>query len=119
MTAFEASLRICGLGQFEAAEFFDTPPGTVAEWCTGARPVPPAAWAMLSQLFRSIDEAASEAAEILMDQDVDPLLSQGGIRVDTTEDPMPRGATEQAGAMAILLALSARAEEADADITLG
>lgn len=118
MTAFEASLRICGLGQAEAAEYFDTPPGIVAEWCAGARPVPPAAWAMLSQLFRSIDEAASEAAEILMEQDVDPLLSAGGVRVDTTQDPMPRGATELAGAMAILLALSARSEETDADILL-
>lgn len=101
----------------EAALFFDVSRQTVASWIAGRAPVPPAAWTRLSQLYRDMRTAANMAVAV-RDPEADPVMAGGGVRSDSF-DPMPVEATEGARAMAILMAIDQRSQEARSAVSLG
>ena len=102
MTTFASALRLCGLSQQEAADFFDVRLDTVKSWSAGRNPVPDGVWHMLADLWRRIEDAADSAS-------ADDAIIDGRARANVSADDMdglPGGAPEAAGAMALLLSIT-------------
>lgn len=72
MTLFAAALRLCGLSQQEAADFFLVRLDTVKSWSAGRNRVPDGAWSQLRNLYRQQRRAADEALQLLGEADPPP-----------------------------------------------
>ncbi len=103
MTTFASALRICGLSQQEAADYFDVRLDTVKSWSAGRNPVPSGIWDMLAALWRRIEDAADNAS---LQLDLSDARVFQTLQADDGGDPLPGGAADVAGAMALLFALS-------------
>ena len=103
MSTFKSALAICGLSQKQAADYLGVSLQTVKHWSSGRNNVPGGVWEMLSDLYTRIEDAA-DSASVKLD-DVDPR-QWGNIQANHTADPLPGGADQVAGAMALLLAIS-------------
>lgn len=64
-TPFFHALKICGLSNQEAAEYFKSDIGTVKKWSSGHRPVPNGVWAELATLYQHIASHVIEKAEVM------------------------------------------------------
>lgn len=109
MTTFKSALGLCGLSQAQAARFLDCSLGNVKKWSSGTRDVPEFAWDMLAGLFDQVTAAADSAADV-MERDGVPAGAKSSITADNTIEPLPEGADEAAGAMALLMHYSATRE---------
>tara|TARA_R100001086_G_scaffold187482_1_gene105569 strand:- start:142 stop:462 length:321 start_codon:yes stop_codon:yes gene_type:complete len=103
MTTFKSALAICGLSQQQAADYLDVSLQTVKHWSGGRNNVPEGVWVMLADLYQRI-EAAADFAAVELDR-IDPR-QWGNITADDGGDPLPGGADNVAGAMALLLAVA-------------
>lgn len=101
MTTFAAILRLCGLSHTEAAEFFGVRLDTVKSWSAGRNPVPEGVWQMAADLWRRIEDAADNAS---FDDAINDPRSRANVSADDA-DGLPGGASEAAGAMALLVAI--------------
>ena len=101
MTTFAAAIRLCGLSQQQAADFFDVRLDTLKSWSSGRNPAPAGVWAMLADLWRRIEDAADDAAPLV---DLADSRSWANLSADDV-DGLPGGAVDVAGAMALLLAI--------------
>lgn len=111
MTTFASAIRLCGLSQPEAAEFFGVRIDTVKSWSAGRNPVPAGVWDMLADLWRRIENAADNASDHPAINDPRALHN---IEADDP-DGLPGGAVDAAGAMALLIWLAERGAEDDPD----
>ena len=68
MTLFSASLRLVGLSQSEAADYFDVRLDTVKSWSAGRNKVPEGVWAQLRELYEVQIVAVEEAMELVREQ---------------------------------------------------
>lgn len=108
MTTFKRSLQVCGLSQQEAAVFFDVRLDTIKNWSSGRNPVPSGVWQMLADLFEQIQDASERALEVMNENGIDHKAFHN-ITADTINTELPQeSAREIAGAMALLMAISAR-----------
>lgn len=103
-TTFKSALAICGLSQPMAADYLDVSQDTIAGWSSGRSGPSEKSWTMLSDLYARIERAADHGASIIETSTVDPR-QWGNIEADLGPDPLPEGADNVAGAMAMLLAL--------------
>lgn len=102
MTTFASALRLCGLSQQEAADFFDVRLDTVKSWSAGRNPVPAGVWDMLAGLWRRIEDAADGATDHV---DLSDPRVWANLSADDA-DGLPGGAVDVAGAMALLYTIS-------------
>src|SRR6185312_13798541 len=99
MSTFKSAIRLCGLSQQEAANFLDARLDTVKSWCAGRANPPAGVWTLLSGLFRQIEEAADNAADVMELEGVD-ARAYNNIEADIPGNELPaQGAMEAAGAM--------------------
>jgi DNA-binding XRE family transcriptional regulator len=108
MTTFKHALSVCGLSQQQAAEFLGVSLQSVKHWSSGRSQPPEGVWRMLADLFERVQDAADFAADHMALDGIDPR-AWAHIEADTGDDPLPAGADGAAGAMALLMAVSARA----------
>jgi DNA-binding XRE family transcriptional regulator len=107
MTTFKSALSICGLSQQQAAEFLGVSLQSVKHWSSGRTQPPGGVWEMLVDLFERVQDAADHAADAMALDGIDPR-AWANIEADTGDDPLPEGADSAAGAMALMMAVSAR-----------
>ena len=106
MTTFRATIQLCGLSQRQAAAYLGVSVSSVDKWCRGQRTVPVGVWTMMADLWTRIEDAADFAVLHIEDNGLDPRALQNFAADDGT-DPLPEGADEVAGAMALMMALAA------------
>lgn len=106
MTTFASALRLCGLSQSEAADFFGVRLDTVKSWSAGRNPIPNGVWQMLADLWRRIEDAADEAS---LSDAIHDQRAKSDLSVDDA-DGLPGSAGSAAGALALLVALADAAE---------
>lgn len=105
MGTFKSALGLCGLSQQEAADFLQVSLSAVQSWCTGRRSAPLGVWQQLASLFAQIEDAADGAADTMETNGID-LRALVNLEADLVDDALPiAGATEAAGAMALLMVL--------------
>ena len=107
MTTFKAAIAMCGLSQREAAEFLGVAFDTVKKWCNGTNQPPFGAWVMLADLWMQIQEAGENAAEHIDPESMD-RRQLANVSADDPHDPLPVGAVDAAGAVAVLTAIAER-----------
>ena len=103
MSTFSAALHLCGLSQQQAADYLGVRLDTIKNWSSGRSAVPGGVWGMLADLWQRIEDAADFAA---INLDLDDPATLHNLQADTGADPLPSGADEAAGALALLYALS-------------
>jgi len=102
MSTFQTACFICGLTKTGAAEFFGVNPDTVKRWFQNKQEAPQGVWEMLADRFVQIEDAAEYAEHIM---DLDGIRHAAWSNLEATfdqYDPLPKGAAEIAGAMALL-----------------
>lgn len=104
MSTFKSALAICGLSQSQAADYFDVSLQTVKHWSSQRNAPPEGVWKMLSALYSQIEDAADFAAGKIELGEVDPR-QWPNISADVGADPLPGGAADAAGAMALLIVI--------------
>ncbi|WP_300396680.1 helix-turn-helix domain-containing protein [Henriciella sp.] len=101
---FRSTIQLCGLSQRQAALYLDVSPSSVDKWCRGVRPVPDGVWSLLSDLWQRIEAAADFAADHIETNGLDPRALHN-FAADDGLDPLPEGADDAAGALALMLVL--------------
>lgn len=109
MTTFKASLGICGLSQMEAATYLGVSLASVKNWCRGKGAPPFGVWQMMADLYMRI-EGSADFASAKIDLGAMDRLMLNNITADCGNDPLPEGAEDAAGAMALLLAINDETE---------
>ena len=64
-TIFSAALKLVGLSQREAADFFEVRPDTVRSWACGRSRVPPNVWEELRELYDKQQDTVDEALALI------------------------------------------------------
>lgn len=110
VSTFKSAIGVCGLSQQQAAEFLEVGLGTIKDWSSGRANPPRGVWVMLANLFEQIQDAADGAADVMALDGIDPR-SYNNIQADIRHDALPtEGATNAAGAMALLMAIADQIE---------
>ena len=65
MTIFAAALKLVGLSQREAADFFEVRPDTVRSWACGRSRVPLNIWHELRELYDKQQQAVDQALALI------------------------------------------------------
>ena len=107
MTTFKSALHVCGLSQQQAADFLGVSIQSIKHWSSGRTQPPGGVWEMLADLFERVQDAADNAADVMSLDGIDPR-AWANIEADTGDDPLPEGVNSAAGAMALLMAVSAQ-----------
>lgn len=105
MTTFKAALGICGLSQEQARIYLGVSKQSVKDWSAGKKSAPPmGVWRDLARLMERIEDAADFASS-----NIEPGLmdkqKMNNVTADNGAEPLPDGADNAAGAMALLLAI--------------
>ena len=106
MSTFKSALSVCGLSQRQAAEYLGVSIQSVKHWSSGRTQPPGGVWEALADLLERVQDAADHAADSMAVDGIDPR-AWGNIEADIGDDPLPPGADSAAGAMALLMAVSA------------
>jgi len=104
MTTFRYAIAICGLSLRGAADYLGVSYDTVKSWSQGRNAPPLGVWQELAALLARIENAADHAAGHL-EHDLMDRRALNSIQADTGADPLPAGADDAAGALAVLLAV--------------
>ncbi len=112
MTTFKRAIQACGLSQSEAAELLGVSLPTIKAWSRGRNPVPSGVWTMLADLFCDIQDCADFGAHVMETEGIRPEAYSNIEISGPPESELPNKSTREiAGAMALLIAINALADE--------